>query len=39
MIKDKLPDERLDIEFTVVDENTRKLTITKEDICLLPSVL
>ena len=38
MISDILPDERLDIEFTVVDENTRKLKFIPhgkvyEDLC------
>ena len=38
MIEDKLPEERLDIIFTVVDENTRKLKFIPhgkkyEDIC------
>lgn len=28
MIKDKLPDERLDIKFKVIDENTRVLVLT-----------
>lgn len=38
MIKDKLPEERLDIYFSVVDENTRKLKFVPhgkqyEDLC------
>lgn len=38
IIKDKLPKERLDIKFKIVDENTRVLTITAygdkyEDLC------
>lgn len=38
MIKDKLPEERLDIYFSVIDENTRKLKFVPhgksyEDIC------
>ncbi len=38
MIKDKLPEERLDIKFKIIDENTRVLVLTPygkeyEDIC------
>lgn len=38
MIKDKLPDERLDINFKIIDENTRIIILTPygkqyEDIC------
>ena len=38
MIKDKLPEERLEIKFKIIDENTRVLVLTPygkiyEDIC------